>query len=203
VFKYSSSSLLALELTHESAAVAEAAVKFLTGLPRNAWTWDDDDDMSDDEAQELGRTGLQSYGYATIRQLAHVLWRVPAATDKKLRGQLAKLLDKVRRPGGELGRTTGTLDVILHGRAAVEKSGRGFNGTLFLSELVYAADDPEWVAKQAISRLGTIKPADREQFDIQLAVVGGPKVLAKLKASTGAFKKDQAKLIADQLSLCR
>ena len=88
-----------------------------------------------------------------------------------------------------------------NGRKAVEEWGSNFNGELHLSDLVHAHDDPDWVAAMAIAKLAKLKPADRAFFDIQLAVVGGPKVLAALRKSTGAFK-DQAKKIEDQLSLC-
>ena len=67
---------------------------------------------------------------------------------------------------------------------------------------MHAHDDPDWVAATAIAKLAKLRPADRAFFDIQLAVVGGPKVLAALRKSAAAFKKDQAKKIEDQLSLC-
>lgn len=67
--------------------------------------------------------------------------------------------------------------------------------------MIFADDDPAWLAERVAERFAVLEPAHRESFDIQLAVVGGPKVLSLLRKNIGAFNKDQAKRIADQLSL--
>lgn len=200
LFKYGRQTMGVLEIQYGSTAVVEAAVKHLVSLP--AIVWHGYDELDEKEARRIGQKGLESRGYMTIRQLGHMLWRVPVAVAKRMRAELVKLLERARDPEGELWRAAQALDVILNGRAAVERFGSNFNGELHLSDLVHAHDDPEWVAAKALARLGKLKPADREHFDIQLAVVGGPKVLAALRKGTAAFKKDQASSIADQLSLC-
>jgi hypothetical protein len=200
LFKYGRQTLRTLEIIHGSTAVAEAAVKQLASYPMIVWHGYDE--LDEKEARKIGQTGLESRGYMTIRQLGHLLWRVPVAVEKKLRAELVKVLDKARDPEGKLWRAAQALDVILNGRAAVERFGSNFNGALHLSDLVHAHDDPDWVASMVTTKLKTLRPADREHFDIQLAVVGGPKVLAALRKGTAAFKKDQAKSIAEQLSLC-
>ncbi|MEO8705083.1 MAG: hypothetical protein ABI867_33830, partial [Kofleriaceae bacterium] len=202
VFKYGLPTLRQLEVVHGSVAVAEAAVKQLVAFPQIVWHGYDE--LDEDEASEIGQKGLESRGYMTIRQVGHLLWRVPVAVEQRLRAQLVALLEKARDPEGRLWRAAQSLDVILNGRAAVERSGFGSNhpGDVHLGELVYAWDDPDWVASRVIKKLATLKPADREGFDIQIAVVGGRKTLAASRNGTAAFKKDQAQSIADQLSLC-
>ena len=200
LFKYGRQTLRTLEILHGSAAVAEAAVKQLAAYP--TLVWHGCDKLDENEARAIGRTGLESRGYMTIRQLGHLLWRVPLVVEKRLRAQLREVLEKARDPRGRLWRAAQALDVILNGRAAVERFGSNFNGDLHLSDLVHAYDDPDWVTSKVIAKLTKLRPADRAGFDIQLAVVGGPKVLAALRKGTAAFKKDQAKSIADQLSLC-
>ncbi len=200
LFKYGRTTMWTLEVLHGSEATAEAAVKYLTSRPTKAWH--SHDDLDEKEARKIGAKGLESRGYMTIAHLGWVLQRVPAATEKRLRQQLRALLEKARDPEGDLWRAGQALDLILNGRKAVEKWGSNFNGELHLSDLVHAHDDPDWVAATAIAKLAKLRPADRAFFDVQLAVVGGPKVLAALRKSTAAFKKDQAKMIEDQLSLC-
>ena len=151
--------------------------------------------------QDLNGGKYENYGYAIAYSLGWMLWRLPADVRAKHRTQLAGVLDRLRG-AGELWRTGQALDVILGGRAGVERSGRGFNGELFLGELAWADDDPEWVASMVTTKLHDLRPADREMFDIQLAVVGGPKVLAALRGATDRFQKDQRKSIEAQLALC-
>lgn len=143
----------------------------------------------------------ENYGYATVYQLGWLLWRVPATERDAHRARLAGVLDRLRA-ADKMWRLGRALDVILGGRAGVERHGRGFRGQLFLDELVWADDDPAWVASMVASRLQTLRPAEREVFDIQLAVVGGPRVLAALRDATARFRKDQQKSIAAQLALC-
>jgi hypothetical protein len=50
-------------------------------------------------------------------------------------------------------------------------------------------------------KLTTLRPVDREFWDVQLAVIAGPSVLAALQANTKCFKADQKKSIETQLSL--
>lgn len=200
MFKAGLQTLRPLEIQHGSLAVAEAAVKQLASYP--SIVWHSYDDLDEDEAFEIGQSGLASSGGATIRQLGWLLWRVPAAAEKRLRAELATVLEKARDPEGDLWQAARALDMILNGRASVEKHGSSNNGELHLTDLIYAYDDPDWVASQVTAKLAKLKPADREYFDIQLAVVGGKKTLAALRKATAAFKKDQAKSIEDQLSLC-
>lgn len=200
LFQYGRQTMWTLEVLHGSEATAEAAVAYLASLP--AIAWHGYDDLDEKEARRIGQKGLETRGYMTIGHLACVLWRVPVAVEKRLREQLRGVLEKARDPEGELWSAAQTLELILGGRKAVETWGSRFNGELHLTDLVHAYDDPEWVGSMTIAKLAKLKPADRAFFDIQLAVVGGPKVLGAMRKATGAFKKDQAKKIEDQLSLC-
>lgn len=143
----------------------------------------------------------ENYGWAVIYGLGWLLWRVPISQRETLRGKLRGVLEKLQA-AGELWRTGQALDVILNGRAGVERSGRNFNGQLFLTEAVWADDDREWVRAFVLSRLKTLRPQDREPFDIQLAVVGGAPVLAALRNSLAKFPKDQRASAERQFSLC-
>jgi len=150
---------------------------------------------------DLNGGKYENYGYSVIYMLGHLLWRVPQDVRSRLRGELAGVLDRLQG-AGKLWRGGKALDVILNGRAGVERSARGFEGKRFLTQHVWADDDPDWVASNVLATLATLRPADREVFDIQLAVVGGPQVLAALRGATDRFPKDQRASIEAQLALC-
>jgi hypothetical protein len=172
-----------------SEPTARAFVEQLASYPVSEWS---------------GDNKLETYGWSMIRMLAFTLWRVPAATRASLLATLEEVFQRATggKPRDKWWRPVQALDLILHGRAAVERCGRGYNGKLHLSEMLYATDDPAWLASSVIDRLSTLRPIDRAQWDIQFAVIGGPKVLAALTANTARFKADQRKSIATQLSLC-
>lgn len=176
-----------LEAAYGAEETARVFVEQLASYPVEEWS---------------GGDKLENYGWAVIRMLYFTLLRVPPKLRTQLRAMLEKVFAKVSKgTPEEWWRPVQALDVILHGRVGVERSGKNFNGTLHLRELIFADDDPAWVASQVIGQLKTLKPADREVFDLQLAVVGGDKVLAALKSSVAKFPSDQKKSIAAQLSL--
>jgi hypothetical protein len=177
-----------LEAMFGSEPMARAFVERLDSYPVSVWETDGQ---------------LENYGWMMIRMFGYTLWRVPASVRTELRGQLEALFGRVSagldRPAWS--RPIQALDLILHGRVGAERCGRGYNGKLHLSELHFADDDPAWIAERVLDKLTTLRPADREFWDIQLAVLGGPTVLAALKANTKCFKADQKKSIETQLSL--
>lgn len=175
-----------VEAQHGSVATAEAFVSALAAYPVTDW---------------FGDNALEKSAWSSLRGLAFTLWRIPADVRTRLRDKLAAIYEQVAAHDPQLWRPGKTLDVLVNGRAGVERNGRRVGDHLQLSELLHAADDPEWVAKQTIERLATLRAADREQFDIQLAVIGGPKVLAALRDSPTKFSSDQKKSIAMQLTL--
>jgi hypothetical protein len=171
-----------VEAMFGSVATAEQFVKTLEALPDKEWT-----------ATNL----LETNGWSVLRGVAWVLYRVPPDVRTALRGRLAAIFERVdqqSRPGK-------TLDVMLHGRAGVERSGRRAGGELQFSELLFADDDPVWVAQIVIDRLAKMRASDREQFNAQLAVIGGPAVLAALREAQKKFSSDQRKAMTTQLAL--
>lgn len=140
-------------------------------------------------------------GYATVRSLGPILWRVPPETRGRLRGALADKLAELTARGG-LSRAGKALDVILNGRAGVERSSTRHQDRIHLSDLVYAGDDPEWVSELVRARLATMRPADREAFSIQYAMLGGPTLIALMREDIARFRKDDRTHIEEQLSLC-
>lgn len=173
-----------VEAIFGSVATAEQFVKALEALPDKEWS---------------GDNLLETNGWSVLRGLAFVMWRVPADVRTDLRNRLAKIFERVSQQ--ELWRPGKTLDVMLHGRAAVERNGRRASGILQFSELLFADDDPVWVAKLVVDRLTTLRASEREQFNIQLAVIGGPTVAAALRDSQKKFSSDQRKAILTQLGL--
>ncbi len=177
-----------LEAMFGTEATARAFVKQLISYPTEEWSGGDE---------------IENYGWMMIKMFAYTLWRVPAKVRVELRGELGKLFERVSKgkPPKEWWRPTQALDMILNGKAAVERCGSGYNGQTHLSELLYAEDDPAWLATKVTERLATLRPVDGAGWDIQFAVIGGPKVLAALRDNIKRFKADQKKSIEVQLSL--
>ncbi len=155
-------------------------------------------------AENLAGGTYENYGPSIIHGLGFMLFRVPAKVRDKLRADLASVLERLRA-NDQVWHAGKAIDVIINGRAGVERSGYRFanqpNGYIHFGNLIFADDDPVWLAERIAERFAVLEPAHRESFDIQLAVVGGSKVLSLLRKNIGAFNKDQAKRIADQLSL--
>jgi hypothetical protein len=173
-----------VEALFGSAATAEQFLTTLEALPEKEWS---------------GDNLLEINGWSVLRGLAFVLWRVPPDHRAALRGRLAKIFERVSKQ--ELWRPGKTLDVMLNGRAGVERNGRRASGEIQFSELLFADDDPTWVAQMVTDRLAKLRAADREQFNIQLAVIGGSNVVAALRDSQKKFGSDQKKPMATQLAL--
>jgi hypothetical protein len=172
--------LFALEALFGVSETATAVVDALTAVPTKKWA-----------------SKLDAFGGQAIKGLAFLLWRLPSTERETLRARLEQLSSEHRGDA----RPAKALDVILHGRAGVERSGSGNLGELHLTDLRHVDDDPAWVAKLVVARLQTLRPADRAIFDLQVGVAGGPKAIAALKAGTAKFPSDQKKSIAAQLSL--
>ncbi len=121
-----------------------------------------------------------------VRGLGRVLLRVPSAVRAAHVGALEKLFEKLftDKPS----RAAKALDVVLHGRAGVERSGNGFNGSLFLAEYAWAGDDPAWVIEGVRARLAKLRPADREIFDPQVVVAGGAPLIEAFRDSQEKFQ---------------
>lgn len=171
--------LFALEALFGVSPTAAAVVDALAAVPTKTWA-----------------RKLDAFGGQAIKGLAFLLWRLPAKERDALRARLETLYREQSES-----RPAKALDVILHGRAGVERSGSGNLGQLHLTDLRHVDDDPVWVTTLVIERLQTLRPADRAIFDLQVGVAGGPKAIAALKAGTAKFPSDQKKSIAAQLSL--
>jgi hypothetical protein len=162
---------LVLEAMVGSEKLAEVTVSALEKLPSKAWD---------------GAGGkLDTYGGDILQALYFVLLRVSKPTRTELRARLEKLYRAGAQYAG--GRPVSALDVILHGRKGVERSGyRDADDELF-QDLIYADDDPAWVAKVALDVLSHLKPGDWAAFDLRMAFLGGPKVMKALKNGLAKF----------------
>ncbi len=176
-----------LEAMFGATPVAEAFVTAYTLVPDEEWL----------------EGPIESGSASVIRGLGAVLDRTPAEVRTRLRGQLEALYTRLgdaaqARPGR-------ALDVILHGRAGVERSGNRTgnrdNGPIHLSELHWATDDPAWVVAQLASRFATLQPADREIFDARHGVIGGPGAVAAMRLSISRLMKDHRHAVTEQLAL--
>jgi hypothetical protein len=172
------------EVLYDRATVAEISVKFLEDYKSKDWRGGDIDDASD-----------------AIQALYFILLRLPEAQRKPLRARLEKLFARLWKAQKEDGpwRPLKALDTILHGAKGVERSGyRSAEGDLF-QDLIFADDDPKFVAKHALAVLKRLKPGDWARFDVRIAHLGGAAVKKALKASVTKFRKEQKKMIAVQL----
>lgn len=157
--------LLEAELGTE--AVLDAAIAFLPRVAPDDWRY----------AHSVA---------SALRGLGAMLYRVPAAA----RARYVEALEALHEPesAGARSKAAKALDVILHGRKGVERSGDGFDGRLFLAEYAWAGDDPAWVADRVLERLATLRPADREIFDPQVVVAGGAALIEAFRSSQSRFQ---------------
>lgn len=176
-----------LEAMFGATSVAEAFVTAFTLVPDEEWL---------DGPIESGSASV-------IRGLGAVLDRTPADVRTRLRSQLEALY--TRLGDAAQGRPGKALDVILHGRAGVERSGNRTgnrdDGPIHLSELHWATDDPAWVVAQLASRFATLQPADREIFDARHGVIGGPDAVAAMRLSISRLMRDHRHAVTEQLAL--
>jgi hypothetical protein len=174
-----------LEALLGSVAVAEATVAAIA--------------QAADKPQGAG--AFERGGPAVVRAgLSWLLWRVPVAVRQRLRAELERAFH-----GGvqDTFLFKEALDVMLHGRAGVERSGSNFNGALHLGDLVFAADDPAWAREVALARLAKLRPADREWFNPQLVVLTGREVLEAFRAGEEKFQKIFRPAMREELALFR
>jgi hypothetical protein len=165
--------LFLLEAMFDSAPVAEAIVAKLERAPLASW-----------------REPLDRQAPSIIRALGWILHRVPAPARERLRAVLEQTYERVTESGSGDWRPARALDVILHGRAGVERSGgRAANrpdGALFFSDLAFVGDDREWLIDTVTAQLERMKPRDREHFEPQL-IVQAEELLEPFRASVKRF----------------
>jgi hypothetical protein len=180
--------MYALECLYGTVETATAILDKLESTPVAHWGEEGDDGER-----------FCDHGDAALRGLGFLLWRVPANTRTALRARLEQVHAKVS-PAGNYG-TVKALDEILHGRAGWERVNA--DKPLDTSSLLFVDDDPAFVAAKVLAHLKTQSSRDRPLFDIQLGVIGGPKVLKALRESTTKFPGYQKQSIAAQLSLVK
>lgn len=172
-----------LEAMFGSKSVAEAFVAAYLKLPIDAWF----------------ESPLSSWGDTVVSGLGMVLDRSPAETRGSLRGQLESVYTTLS--GVEkYSRAVRRLDVILHGREALERRGAGRYDT---SDYHWARDDRSWIEEQVLAVAPTWTNRDRVWFDARLAFTGGPRVLAELRkvSATNIVPSDSRKAVSQQLAL--
>ncbi len=139
----------------------------------------------------------RQYRYLTFG-LRSLQWRVSKAARDRMRQRLLARWELDDDCSAE-------LDVLLNGRAGVERSGDRFgnqpNGPIDSSDLAQAHDDPQWALDQWLARLKILKPADRVKVHPQLLVLCGPKAVAATRANFARFRSADKKKNEAYLSL--
>ena len=177
--------LYALEAVHGSIAVAERAVALVE-------SWSDED------------FGHKTGHMSLVRGLHFVLLRVDrderASLVDRLEAVFARVQETCRYPNGVFRETVRGLDVALHGRAGVERSGyRPDRVELGTSDLALAWDDTAWIAEIALARVPEYAPRDRPAIDARLAFLGGEPVVQALCDNVAGFHSSQRKRIVMQM----
>ncbi|HEY0192543.1 MAG TPA: hypothetical protein VGC42_15600 [Kofleriaceae bacterium] len=115
-----------------------------------------------------------------LRHVGFLLLRMPAGAADKLRGRLSAvfdrrvkaLADKELKPRkGEHGSLLRALDLVLHGKAGVERSGERSEDAFEPADMVHVTDDRELVA--AVAR-------EKVTPDSRLVFLGGDTVLDRM-----------------------
>ncbi|HEX4416352.1 MAG TPA: hypothetical protein VH165_00575 [Kofleriaceae bacterium] len=142
--------------------IASSIVDALEKSSNNVWNHQDHD-----RAQALRHTGF-------------LLLRLPASLADKLRGRLAAIFDRRVKalPTKELGPRKGergsllrALDLVLNGRAGVERSGERDEDMLEPADLVHITNDPAFVCEAARQRVSV---------DSRMVFLGGEPVLERM-----------------------
>ncbi len=180
--------MYALECLYGTVETATAIVDKVASLPLEQWT---------EEGPENER--FYNLGGTLITGLGFLLWRVPAKTRDALHARLEKVFKKVASLGNYA--PIAALDRLLHGRAGWERTHE--EPLRDLSSLLFITDDPAFVADKYLPKLQAQSARDWPLFDIQIGVVGGPKVMKALRESTAKFPGRLKKTMAAQLSLVK
>jgi hypothetical protein len=175
-----------LEAMFGSEPVAEAFVASYLELPTEEWF----------------DSPIGSWGDAVLSGLGMVLNRTSADTRGRLRGQLESLYQRLREVDGR-SVARKRLDVILHGRAGLERSGKRGTGRYFTTDYHWARDDRSWIEEKVLAAASKWTNRDRIWFDAQLAFTGGARVLARLREVSLAniVMADHRKAVSEQLAL--
>lgn len=177
--------LFALEAVHGSRRVAERAVEVAEG-------WSDPD------------FGHKPGHVAFVRALHFVLLRVELRVRAALVDRLEAVFDRVsatcRYGNGVLHKTVGALDLALHGRAGVERSGyRPDRTDLGVADLPFALDDPDWVAEVARARIPSFTSRDWAGADARLGFLGGDAVVRAICDNVRGFHSSKRKRFVAQM----
>lgn len=177
--------LYALEAVHGSLAVAERAVAALEAWPDESW------------GHEPGNVDL-------VRGLHFVLLRLSAGARERLVARLEAVFERVaascRFESGALHKTVAALDLALHGRRGVERSGyRPDKVQLSLWDLPFALDDPAWVAEVALPLVSANRPGHWAKADVRTAFIGGDAVVQALCENVVGFRSEQRRRLVAQL----
>lgn len=172
-----------LEVMYGTLPVLEEIVTQLTSAPPAEW-----------------RNFDRGASAIILAALPWMLWRVPTADRDRFVTALRTKLEGQR--AGAMYPAAKVLDVVLSGRAGIERSGRTLTGEIHLGKLVFAHDDPDWIYTSAVAIIEKLRPQDREQFDPQL-VVACPKLLPVFRASVDKFLADQRPRMQARLALFR
>jgi hypothetical protein len=172
-----------LEGMFGSKPVAEAFVDAYLKLPLDAWF----------------ESPMSSWGDTVMSGVGMVLDRTPAKMRAELRGQLESVYAKLSGVD-TFSRAVRRLDVILHGREALERRGAGRYDT---TDYHWARDDRDWIEQQVLAVAPTWTSRDRTWFDARLAFTGGPRVLAELRKVSAAniVTAENRKAVSQQLAL--
>lgn len=181
--------MYALECLYGTVETATAIVDKIASLPLEQWS---------EEGPENER--FYNLGGMLITGLGFLLWRVPAKTRAALHARLEQVFKKVTSLGNY--DPIAALDRLLHGRAGWERT-HDDEPLRDLSSLLFITDDPGFVADKYLPKLQAQSARDWPMFDIQIGIVGGPKVMKALRESTAKFPGRLKKTMTAQLSLVK
>lgn len=137
-----------------------------------------------------------------MRRLYFVLLRAPAKVGKDLRKRLeatykaisAKIAPRFPRP-------LRGLDLLLHGRIGVERSGYRPGGVeLGLYDLIFCDDDPKFVVSELKKKLPKMQGHDSVPFTARYGFIGGAAAVKLLRDHPTSFARSDRKVAEAQLA---
>jgi hypothetical protein len=147
--------------------------------------------FAETEAGEWLDGPLETNGVGVAGAIPFIARRLPPAECDALLAASRSALDAARSTAGTgfAGQAVRQLEVALDGLPAIDRIWPAGNPNR-LTGLAYATGGREQVAREAAAVWTSMKPADRQPFDLQLAVLGGEETVRILAQSVGRFHAD-------------
>lgn len=176
---------LILEALYSSRAVLDALVPRIEALTDEDWM--------------IGM--FESFGGGCLRAVHFLLLRTDETHAREMRMRLENVWDDVAEKNRADSRAAKALDLALHGKAGVARSGGGYD-TLFRNELELVPNDPDFVRSHALAFIPAMKSRNRSFVSARLAFLGGDDVLAAIAANVKNIHSSHREELAVGLSRC-